>query len=1082
MRRRVIVFSGFVLAGLTAVGLFLLLADLGFLRDRLTAAASRSLGREVRISGPLSLRLGRQIQIVAGDVSIANPPWASQPEFFKAAELEADIRLRSLLEGPVQIDRLALTGAAVTLEGLPDGRRTWDFPGGASSAGSPPTSASIPQLAALSAQELTIQVSLPELTQVSLLTLETTQFGRDGGRFDVMLSGQVNDVDLTLEGHLAPSTSAGTQRRQDLTLDASLGEISLAGTARGIDTQTVSLASAELTVAGPDAAYLLKTLNLPEFTSGPLDLLVELTPGDERNQASLAGHLGEYEMGAAGWFRDLRGAGGFEITGTVAGPELKLLRPALKIFELAQAPFLFAGTVRSDGQEFAVEPLTLTVDGKVVRGEGKLLKGDTAQQLQLALASDDLSTEVTVDLADPSSIQGAELTVTMEGANAGAVAGTVGLPGLAAMPFKAFGHGMIDAGALAVDRARVEILDEQLAINGRLAGRETELSLEASDITLSAWFDANAVPFPDLEHVYGTGRFRASQEAATLTDLALTSGNLSFGGTMTWPIGRKETQLDLSVSGPDAAEAAEALGAGGLPALPFVLSGRAAYAEKRLNISGAELELDDQVIRFDGRLVADAGSPEAELSFSTEGIRPSAWLPELDTFAPKLSPLSGGGQLRYFENALVMESLALSAGPATLAGLFSIDLTDDTTGGTLDLRIESPSATLLMPALDPYALAKEPLAVYTAGTWSANGLELAKAGLVLADRGSVEGSVSLRLGPKPAITVDLQSEGLDLRSGKAAANEPPDLGSVMKQRADGRVIPPDDLPLAWLSKLDLDFQIAMDSLFSDTWAGAQISTAGTLRDGRLEVSRFESDGVRGQLSGTFTAQPADDAYRFDVGLEGRNLYVASPSEDAASLADRPSYSLSAELRAEGRSLRALAASVSGSVTVDAQAGIVERRNSLLTTLIFQDTLTGLLETVLPFVRSRDELELSCLVVRLELENGRAGGDPFFALQTREVNLLARGDIDLASEALNLDVVAQPRRGLGISIGDLINPFTRVGGTLADPRIVADPRNAVIETGVGIATGGLWPLGKNLLKRFLDDDACTKAMAEPALTR
>ncbi|MEM6575726.1 MAG: AsmA family protein, partial [Pseudomonadota bacterium] len=205
MRRRVVVFSGLVLAGLTAVGLFLLLADLGFLRDRLTAAASRSLGREVRISGPLSLRLGRQIQVVASDVSIANPPWASQPELFKATELEADIRLRSLLEGPVQIDRLALTDAAVALEGLSDGRRTWHFPGAASSAGSPSAGASIPQLAALTAQDLTVRVSLPELTQVSLLTLETAQFGRDGDTFDVTLSGQVNDVDLTLEGHLAPA-------------------------------------------------------------------------------------------------------------------------------------------------------------------------------------------------------------------------------------------------------------------------------------------------------------------------------------------------------------------------------------------------------------------------------------------------------------------------------------------------------------------------------------------------------------------------------------------------------------------------------------------------------------------------------------------------------------------------------------------------------------------------------------------------------------------------------------------------------------------------------------------------------------
>ncbi|MEM6574717.1 MAG: AsmA-like C-terminal region-containing protein, partial [Pseudomonadota bacterium] len=461
---------------------------------------------------------------------------------------------------------------------------------------------------------------------------------------------------------------------------------------------------------------------------------------------------------------------------------------------------------------------------------------------------------------------------------------------------------------------------------------------------------------------------------------------------------------------------------------------------------------------------------------------PSAWLPDLEAFAPKLSPLSGSGKLRLSSDALVMESLSLSAGPATIAGQFLVELSDDPTGGTLDLQVQSPSASLLVPALEPYVLAQEPVTVSTAGLWSVAGLDLTDVSVTLAERGRVAGTVGLSMGPTPDLTVDLQTVSLDLRTEGDVTTESPGLGSMVQPQPDGQVIPPGNLPLAWLSRINLDFQLAADALFSNTWAGAQISTAGSLRDGRLEVSRFESDGVRGQLSGTFSAGSQDGVYGFDLKLEGQNLYVAAPSENATSLADRPSYDLSAALQAQGNTYRELAGSLSGRVNVNAQAGTIERRNSLLSTLIFQDTLTGLLETVLPFVRSRDELELSCLVVRLELENGRAGGDPFFALQTREVNLLARGDIDLASEALNLDVVAQPRRGLGISIGDLINPFTRVGGTLADPRIVADPRNAVIETGVGIATGGLWPLGKNLLKRFLDDDACTKAMAEPANTR
>ena len=129
-------------------------------------------------------------------------------------------------------------------------------------------------------------------------------------------------------------------------------------------------------------------------------------------------------------------------------------------------------------------------------------------------------------------------------------------------------------------------------------------------------------------------------------------------------------------------------------------------------------------------------------------------------------------------------------------------------------------------------------------------------------------------------------------------------------------------------------------------------------------------------------------------------------------------------------------------------------------------------------RSKDDA-LECLVLRFDADSGIVRGDPLLALQTREFNLLARGEIDLRKESLDLDIAAQPRRGLGISLGDVINPFTRIGGTLAAPRIVADPKTGILETGAGIATGGLWPLARKLRQRFLGRNPCVRALeAEP----
>jgi hypothetical protein len=147
--------------------------------------------------------------------------------------------------------------------------------------------------------------------------------------------------------------------------------------------------------------------------------------------------------------------------------------------------------------------------------------------------------------------------------------------------------------------------------------------------------------------------------------------------------------------------------------------------------------------------------------------------------------------------------------------------------------------------------------------------------------------------------------------------------------------------------------------------------------------------------------------------------------------------------------------------------------------VFEDFLSRTLETVNPLIGRRDGMQLECLVLRFDADSGAVRGDPLLALQTREFKLLARGEIDLRKEALDLDIAAEPRRGLGISLGDVINPFTRIGGTLAAPRIVADPKTGIIETGAGIATGGLWPLARKLRQRFLGGNPCARALeAEP----
>lgn len=99
MLRWLAALSGILLTGFVAVILYLSLVDIGYLRDRFTVLISDALGCEVRIDGPLSLRLGRLARVHAQGVAVAKAAWADEPLLFEADNLTAEVALWSIPEG-----------------------------------------------------------------------------------------------------------------------------------------------------------------------------------------------------------------------------------------------------------------------------------------------------------------------------------------------------------------------------------------------------------------------------------------------------------------------------------------------------------------------------------------------------------------------------------------------------------------------------------------------------------------------------------------------------------------------------------------------------------------------------------------------------------------------------------------------------------------------------------------------------------------------------------------------------------------------------------------------------------------------
>jgi len=93
----------------------------------LSSSVKESTGRNLKITGPVSLNLFPSISVKAEQVSLSNASWASNPNLLTLKEVELDIRLLPLLKGSVEISRIGLSGLEANLQTNTAGVGNWNL-------------------------------------------------------------------------------------------------------------------------------------------------------------------------------------------------------------------------------------------------------------------------------------------------------------------------------------------------------------------------------------------------------------------------------------------------------------------------------------------------------------------------------------------------------------------------------------------------------------------------------------------------------------------------------------------------------------------------------------------------------------------------------------------------------------------------------------------------------------------------------------------------------------------------------------------------------------------------------------------
>jgi len=401
--------------------------------------------------------------------------------------------------------------------------------------------------------------------------------------------------------------------------------------------------------------------------------------------------------------------------------------------------------------------------------------------------------------------------------------------------------------------------------------------------------------------------------------------------------------------------------------------------------------------------------------------------------------------------------------------------------GTLvaDVSAELVSAAALAPLGSAAASVPLPIVVRArvnrAGSeLRADPLQASIAGQMLGGRLTLNTASS-----RPRVDASLTSKSIDLTQSAA-------FGSTAKSGAERHLAskahgPPFDdtpLPFAVAPGIDLKVELRIDGLQLPktpllSAVRARLSSTAT----RLGLDDVEFGVAGGRVrSRASVVLSAGASTRVDLFVDAKSLSVEQIDVAMAGGGHFKGgrLDLSGNLAMAGTTPKQLAASANGSVLLAAFEATLTGGTAAA---LDRNVLMTMLQLLIPKGSADRALGVQCVTVHLPLRRGIALVDRSIAAETREVALVASGEINLVEQTLRLELSPTVKKGLGLSPANLATDFMEISGPLQDPRVGVGAKGAVrgaAKVGVGVATGGISLLVPSVVGAKREVSACAHA--------
>ncbi|MDH3977643.1 MAG: AsmA family protein [Gammaproteobacteria bacterium] len=1117
-KRIFLIFSAIFLIAIVTVITLLMTADPGRFKDEIAGFVSKQIGYSLSVNGSLEITLGREITIRAEQLSLHNPNGDDAQLLASAKRLHLVTDLWSWWAGPVIFERIEISDGQLNFEQTKEGVTNWDTPGTAGDRDDDQDPGFV--LNDIRVKNIQLNITDPRLKKPVAIAVNSLDQGQlETGLLNINVDGNINDKIFNIKGEYGPLATLISGENLNYDLNGTFDTLSISS--KGTLDQLTSPArpTIELNISGPNVDHITNLLGISDLGNGGIQFKADLEPGRDALETKINATIGDYSLNINGPVASLQDYSSGNLKISSKGPSLKVIAELFNIDGIAEGEYKLSGEIAKrdslltinnvlvqlgqaklsahgeirnfpklndstldvnlSGQDFArfrkitglPGPLTGPFDSQLQLERNS--KGE--QEIQLLLSAAGITSKVSGNLGAKLNLEGSKLNLNIKGNNMSTLTSAYGLPGKINEPFTIDGNVEINNEESMTLKNIVWrfgsnriVLDGKASYKAMAEGTLMNINVSGDDFSIISKVIETERAFP-AEPYKLSGKLGVQIKQFQITDGRLEIGKhkLSVSGDIGRNKEYSDTRLTVSAQGPNLQKAASSFTDLALPETEYQFSGVTQISATDFFLQG----LSFSTTSGKGLLNASIGRPvesgSGQFNLKASGADINEILPKIEHVKPDSLNFKIDATGSWKPDAWELTKVAVTLGDSTIKASGTFDKPPDLSQTKLQLDISIQDLSKL-GLINDYRLPANNF-LFQGGFTGASERVVMENISAQSGNSSITGRLEIMLDEsKPTINAQFKSPLLDLQPIWAYEKESE---TNSPNVSDNRLIPDWDIPTAWLDLLNTNVALEAKEVHYGhrTWNEFVLHAA--LKNSELEVDKVKAVTEYGNLDAKLNIRkaPNQDAI-VSAELSGSDMplnYAGGKTEQ--DIADAPKYNGIINLNGTGDTFRDLTANLDGNVQLISDGGKIN--NSGLT-LVYGDFVMGLLGKINPFFKEEPYTNVSCIAIILEVADGKINAAPGIVAQTDKLNIASNGKIDLRTEKVDMNFRTSARRGIGISAGQLINPYIRVGGTLNDPRLAIDKTGALVTGGAAVATAGLSILATTVWDRvFRQKNPC-----------